>query len=170
MRLTMATGLVVVISFNQLGCQQQPTEETEASVVTADQTVACLEAVCDKPAAETPVSAPKAPPVVSPAKITCDDLNIPSYDLWIKDLSGIRCDSCHNEGFAWKGLILTNYNSFKNNEKSIRYRIFNNLLTKPLDPIEQGVFLAWIDNGMPRTENDCEAPATADASNFVPRR
>ncbi len=86
---------------------------------------------------------------------TCRSLNIPSYDLLMKDLSALRCDSCHNETFAWKGIVLTQYDSWKTYVKPIRNRIFYNLLTQPLESGEQEIFLAWIDNGLPRMDADC---------------
>lgn len=89
------------------------------------------------------------------APATCRSLNIPTYDLLIKDLSALRCDSCHNETFAWKGIVLTQYDAWKTYLKPIRNRIFYNLLTQPLEPGEQEIFLAWIDNGLPRTDADC---------------
>lgn len=86
---------------------------------------------------------------------TCRSLNIPTYDLLIKDLSALRCDNCHNETFAWRGIVLTQYDSWKTYVKPIRNRIFYNFLTQPLEPGEQDLFLAWIDNGLPRTDTDC---------------
>ncbi len=89
------------------------------------------------------------------APATCRSLNIPTYDLLIKDLSALRCDNCHNETFAWKGIVLTQYDAWKTYVKPIRNRIFYNLLTQPLEAGEQEIFLAWIDNGLPRTDADC---------------
>lgn len=89
--------------------------------------------------------------------VTCRSLNIPTYELLIKDLSALRCDSCHNETFAWKGIVLTQYDAWQTYVKPIRNRIFYNLLTQPLEPGEQEIFLSWIDNGLPKTDADCTA-------------
>jgi hypothetical protein len=91
------------------------------------------------------------------APATCRSLNIPTYELLIKDLSALRCDSCHNETFAWKGIVLTQYDAWQTYVKPIRNRIFYNLLTQPLEPGEQEIFLSWIDNGLPKTDADCTA-------------
>jgi hypothetical protein len=121
-------------------CQKSKADDTAA----ADD----VEAVASD-AAEKPVE-PAAP-------VTCRSLNIPSYDFLIKDLSALRCDSCHNETFAWKGIVLTQYDSWISYVKPIRNRIFYNLLTQPLEPGEQEIFLSWIDNGLPKTDTDCRA-------------
>lgn len=130
-------GLLIVLI---AGCQKSKAEDAAPSeaqdAVVADAAV--------KPAE------PAAP-------VTCRALNIPTYDLLIKDLSALRCDSCHNETFAWKGIVLTQYDAWQTYVKPIRNRIFYNLLTNPLEPGEQEIFLSWIDNGLPRTDADCTA-------------
>jgi hypothetical protein len=73
----------------------------------------------------------------------------------MKDLSALRCDNCHNETFAWQGIVLTQYDAWKTYVKPIRNRIFYNLLSQPLEPGEQELFLTWIDKGLPRTDADC---------------
>jgi hypothetical protein len=108
--------------------------------------------------AEEAAIADAAPKPTEPAApVTCRSLNIPTYDLLIKDLSALRCDSCHNETFAWKGIVLTEYDAWQTYVKPIRNRIFYNFLTNPLEPGEQEIFLTWIDNGLPMTDADCTA-------------
>jgi hypothetical protein len=107
--------------------------------------------------AEAVVADAAATPAEPAAPVTCRSLNIPTYDLLIKDLSALRCDSCHNETFAWKGIVLTQYDAWQTYVKPIRNRIFYNLLTQPLEPGEQELFLSWIDNGLPKTDADCTA-------------
>ena len=80
-------------------------------------------------ATEESSDANKAPQTAEPVR--CSDLNIPTYNSLIKDLSALRCDSCHNETFAWKGmLILTQYDAWKTYEKPIRNRI--SIISSPL--------------------------------------
>lgn len=109
----------------------------------------------EAPESATGETADVEPKAEASAPASCRSLNIPSYDLLIKDLSALRCDNCHNETFAWKGIVLTQYDAWKTYVKPIRNRIFYNLLTQPLEPGEQEIFLAWIDKGLPRTDADC---------------
>lgn len=153
----MQTGLVinilVALFFTQAACQKKdPKDSTsEAEAAGAEES-------------DAPATADQTVENLPPA--TCKSLNIPSYDLWIKDLSALRCDSCHNETFAWQGIILTNYDGYKTYTKAIRNRVFYNLLSQPLEPGEQEIFLTWIDNGLPRTESDCAnlSPASKTGS------
>jgi hypothetical protein len=121
-------------------------------------------ASCQKSKADDAAPAEDAEAVVADASVkteepaapvTCRSLNIPTYELLIKDLSALRCDSCHNETFAWKGIVLTQYDAWRTYVKPIRNRIFYNFLTQPLEPGEQEIFLIWIDNGLPKTDADC---------------
>lgn len=122
---------------------------------------ACHKSKAEDAAPSEDVNAVVADAAVKPAEsaepVTCSSLNIPSYDLLIKDLSALRCDNCHNETFAWKGIVLTQYDAWQTYVKPIRNRIFYNLLTQPLEPGEQEIFLSWIDNGLPKTDADCAA-------------
>jgi hypothetical protein len=146
MRKGQILGILAALTISQAACQKEKPQDAAVEA----------EAVKDTnsnptPAAKDQVADNQPPP-------TCTALNIPSYDLWIKDLSALRCDECHNETFAWDGIILTQYEGYTMYTKAIRNRIFYNLLTKPLEPGEQEMFLTWIDNGLPRTENDCTGP------------
>ncbi|MDQ3231015.1 MAG: hypothetical protein M3Q07_04270 [Pseudobdellovibrionaceae bacterium] len=125
---------------------------------------------CQKENSESPVEATPAvntaeqqPVTQEPAKkepvkpiVMCDTLEIPSYELWIKDLSANHCDSCHNERIAFNGIKFLTYEDWQATAAAAKNRIANNLLTKPLDPIVQGIFLKWFEKGMPRTEKDCQ--------------
>ncbi|HET9238664.1 MAG TPA: hypothetical protein VFO10_15490 [Oligoflexus sp.] len=142
----MRRGLLItlfgMLMLSMSACQKSkaddtaPLEEAEAEAVTSN--------------ADVKTPEPAAP-------VTCRSLNIPTYELLIKDLSALRCDSCHNETFAWKGIVLTQYDAWQTYVKPIRNRIFYNLLTQPLEPGEQEIFLSWIDNGLPKTDADCTA-------------
>jgi hypothetical protein len=142
MRKGLIMSLIGALSLTLLACEKGKSKasddegeaaavETEADTSSADQ----------KPEDQGPV--------------TCSSLNIPTYDLLIKDLSALRCDNCHNETFAWQGIVLTQYEPWKTYVKPIRNRIFYNLLSQPLEEGEQAIFLSWIDNGLPKTEADC---------------
>lgn len=142
MRMGLILTLVGTLFITQAACQkakssEETTEEEAAAVETSED-----QASADQKADEQ-------------GPVSCQSLNIPTYDLLIKDLSALRCDSCHNETFAWMGIVLTQYDAWQTYVKPIRNRIFYNLLTQPLEPGEQELFLTWIDNGLPRTDADC---------------
>ncbi len=152
MHMGQVLGLLAALSFIPLACQKEKSQDT------AEETAAAADTESDPAPAAKDQVAENQPPA------TCSALNIPSYELWIKDLSALRCDECHNETFAWEGIILTNYDGYKTYTKAIRNRIFYNLLSKPLEPGEQEMFLTWIDNGLPRTESDCSNLPEASSS------
>jgi hypothetical protein len=127
-------------------CKNESESATEA---TATETV---QTANEQPATTEPV---KKEPVKKEPEITCDSLNIPSYELWIRELSSLRCDSCHNDKLAFDGIKFLTYENWQSVAEAARRRIETNMLTKPLDPIEQGIFLKWFDNGMPNRESDC---------------
>lgn len=137
-------GLVML--FLAVGCQKEKmestTEETTAPVQTAEQQPIAKETT-------------KKEPVKKDPEVTCDSLGIPSYELWIRELSGLRCESCHNEKLAFNGIKFLTYEDWKAVAEAAKNRIASNMLTKPLDPIEQGIFLNWFEKGMPNTEKDC---------------
>lgn len=137
-------GLMMLIL--AMSCQKEKlestTEEGSAPAQTAEQ----------KPAATEPV---KKEPVKKEPEVTCDSLGIPSYELWIRELSALRCESCHNDRLAFQGIKFLSYEDWKAVAEAAKNRIATNALTKPLDPIEQGIFLDWFEKGMPNTEKDC---------------
>jgi hypothetical protein len=124
-------------------CKQEKADRTPESVQkSADQAPATQETATTTPVKPEP-------------QVTCDSLNIPSYDLWIRDLSSLRCESCHNEKLSFNGVKLLTYEDYQTYKGLAKVRIETNMLTKPLDPIEQAIFLKWFLNDMPRTEKDC---------------
>lgn len=137
-------GLMLLIL--AMSCQK---EELESTNETGSAPVQAAE---QKPAATEPV---KKEPVKKEAEITCDSLGIPSYELWISELSTLRCESCHNDRLAFSGVKFLSYEDWKAVAEAAKNRISTNALTKPLDPIEQGIFLDWFEKGMPNTEKDC---------------
>ena len=154
MRMFTASGILLLL-MNQ-ACQkdklQDGHQDSQGAAEPAPVTASADGFNKTKSSAQTP----KPPaPIPKPVSVTCDSLDIPSYEFWIKDLADLRCTRCHNETFAWNGIVLTQYQGFKTYAEKIEYRIANNLLTKPLDPIEQAIFLKWIDNKMPNLEADC---------------
>lgn len=128
-------------------CQKEKPEDAaeETSPVTENATE-------QQPVAKEPV---KKEPVKKVPEITCDSLGIPSYELWIRDLSVLRCESCHNNKLAFNGIKFLSYQDWQAVAVAAKNRIATNMLTKPLDPIEQGIFLDWFEKGMPDTEKDC---------------
>jgi hypothetical protein len=127
-------------------CQKEKMESTEESAAAPIQTAE------PQPAAQENV---KKEPVTKEPVVTCDSLGIPSYELWIRELSVLRCESCHNEKLAFNGITFLSYEDWKGAAEGAKNRIATNMLTKPLDPIEQKIFLDWFENGMPNTEKDC---------------
>ncbi len=149
MRMFIASGAFLLL-LNQ-SCQKEKMNDESQDSAAAE----AVEQAPVAPSADNTSKTKKPAPAPKLPVVTCDSLDIPSYEFWIKDLADLRCTSCHNETFAWNGVVLTNYEGFKTYTDKVKYRIANNLLTKPLDPIEQGIFLKWIDNKMPNLETDC---------------
>ncbi|HET9240001.1 MAG TPA: hypothetical protein VFO10_22255 [Oligoflexus sp.] len=129
-----------------MSCQKEKLEST------TEEGSAPAQAAEQQPVTTEPV---KKEPVKKEPDVTCDSLGIPSYELWISELSTLRCESCHNDRLAFKGIKFLSYEDWKAVAEAAKNRIATNALTKPLDPIEQGIFLDWFDKGMPNTEKDC---------------
>lgn len=128
-------------------CQKEKTEETAREISPVTENAAEQQATAKEPV--------KVEPVKKTPEITCDSLGIPSYELWIRDLSVLRCESCHNNRLAFNGIKFLSYQDWQAVGVAAKNRIATNMLTKPLDPIEQGIFLDWFEKGMPNTEKDC---------------
>jgi len=128
-------------------CQKEKSEGT-----TEETSPPAANTAEQQPIAKEPV---KKEPVKKEPDITCDSLGIPSYELWIRDLSVLRCESCHNDKLAFNGVKFLSYQDWQAVAEGAKNRIATNMLTKPLDPIEQGIFLEWFEKGMPNTEKDC---------------
>ncbi len=130
-----------------LGCQREVKVDrtSDASAATG---VSCPEANSACPSDADAQSTP------SP-KLSCAALGIPSWESTLQELSEFRCVRCHNETFAWKGVLLTSYANFSLHQKAIKQRTTANAFTEPLDPLEQQTILAFIANGLPEKESDC---------------
>ncbi|WP_141731642.1 hypothetical protein [Oligoflexus tunisiensis] len=138
-------GLLIFVLAG-VACQKESESATEEAVTETAQTAE------QQPVTQEPVT---KEPVKEEPEITCDSLSIPSYELWIRDLSELRCDSCHNDKIAFNGIKFLTYEGWVAVAEAAKIRIETNRLTRPLDPIEQRIFLKWFDNGMPRLESDC---------------
>ena len=154
MRSCLLTGL---LSVSLLSCKEESihSEESPETPVALGDCLADDDAgTCglQKNAEQKPIETPPAPKKPKP---TCDQLGIPSWQGTISELTAFRCEKCHNANFAWKGVLLTNYQQFKANEVLSKGRIASNNLTEKLDPLEQGLFLEFFKNGMPEKESDC---------------
>lgn len=137
----------LLILFLAVGCQKEKMESATEETGTAP-----AQSAEQQPVAKETV---KKEPVKKEPEVTCDSLGIPSYELWIRELSSLRCESCHNDKLAFNGVKFLTYEDWKAAAAGAKNRIATNMLTKPLDPIEQGIFLDWFDKGMPNTEKDC---------------
>jgi hypothetical protein len=142
MRMGLILSFIGMLGISLSSCQKSKSEESVGEE-------AAVNAGTETETANADQATESAEPV------SCRSLNIPTYDLVMKDLSALRCDNCHNETFAWQGIVLTQYDAWKTYVKPIRNRIFYNLLSQPLEPGEQELFLTWIDKGLPRTDADC---------------
>lgn len=140
---------LLMVHLSATACNKEKSEATAEEETTPPP----VNSAEQKPVAQETVS--KKEPVKKEPEVTCDSLGIPSYDLWIRELSALRCESCHNDKLAFNGIKFLTYEDYQTYAVQAKNRVASNMLSKPLDPIEQGIFLAWFENGMPRTENDC---------------
>ncbi len=137
-----------LLSASLWACQAERVIEDKTTNTPLAADAACLSEGCPDPS-KTADAQPKS------SLKSCAEQNIPSWEAVVAELVDFRCVRCHNETFAWKGVLLTNYQTFQLNQKGVKFRTEANAFTEPLDPLERKVILEFIKNGLPEKETDC---------------